>query len=150
MQISGVSLALTWPHRLCLLRVLLAAIATATSFPLSKHAEGDDTAPAFSGRLVYLQLSWEVFFPFLLGVFLLLLLLQAFLLLIAGWVLPLLPSPTSLFIYSSMRDCPSPPLQCSGCPALFATCLFCCYCLLFRVFFPFFPWMGVGLSRGLC
>jgi hypothetical protein len=46
MQISGVSLTLTWPHRLCLLRVLLC---TATSFPLSKHTGGGDTAPAFSG-----------------------------------------------------------------------------------------------------
>jgi hypothetical protein len=35
MQISGVSLALTWPCRLCLLRVFLCA--SATSFPLSKH-----------------------------------------------------------------------------------------------------------------
>jgi hypothetical protein len=36
MQISGVSLALTWPRRLCLLRVLLGTTATVTSFPLSK------------------------------------------------------------------------------------------------------------------
>jgi hypothetical protein len=35
-------------------------------------------------------------------------LLQAFLLLAAGQVLLLLPSLASLFIYSSMRDCPSP------------------------------------------
>jgi hypothetical protein len=35
-----------------------------------------------------------------------------------------------------VRDFPSPPLQHSGCPALFATCLFCCYCLLF-IFFLF-------------
>jgi hypothetical protein len=37
MQISGVSLALTWPWRRCLLRVFLWA--SATSFPLSKHWE---------------------------------------------------------------------------------------------------------------
>jgi hypothetical protein len=38
------------------------------------------------------------------------------------------------------EEFPLPALRCSGCPTLFATCLFCCYCLLFRVFFPFFPW----------
>jgi hypothetical protein len=37
MQISGVSLTLTWPLTLCLLRVLLGTTATATSFPLSTH-----------------------------------------------------------------------------------------------------------------
>jgi hypothetical protein len=63
MQISGVSLALTWPLRLCLLRGLLIANATATSFPLSKHNWGVDTAPAFSGRRVYLQFMWEVTLP---------------------------------------------------------------------------------------
>jgi hypothetical protein len=42
-----------------------------------------------------------------------------------------------------------PPLQHSGHPVLFATCLFCCYCLLFRVFFSFFPgWRSV--CPGLC
>jgi hypothetical protein len=60
MQISGVSLTLTWPCRLCLLRVLLGGTATATSFPLSKHTGGGDTAPGFSGWLVYLQLTWAV------------------------------------------------------------------------------------------
>jgi hypothetical protein len=34
--------------------------ATATSFPLSKHTGGGDTAPAFSGLHVYLQFTWEV------------------------------------------------------------------------------------------
>jgi hypothetical protein len=63
MQTSGVSLALTWPLRLCLLRVLLGATTTVTRFPLSKHTGGGDTAPAFSGRCVYLQLMWEVGLP---------------------------------------------------------------------------------------
>jgi hypothetical protein len=53
MQISGVSLALTWPLRLCLLRVLLGVTSTTTSFPLSKHTGGGDTAPTFSGLRVY-------------------------------------------------------------------------------------------------
>jgi hypothetical protein len=63
MQISGVTLTLTWPHRLCLLRVLLGTTATATSFLLSKHTGGSDTAPAFSGRHIYLQFTWEVGLP---------------------------------------------------------------------------------------
>jgi hypothetical protein len=79
--------------------------------------------------------------PLSCGVFLPPPLLQAFPLLVAGWVPPLLPSPASFFIYSSMRDCPSPPLWHSGHPTLFATCLFCCYCLLFS-FFSFFPGWG--------
>jgi hypothetical protein len=59
----------------------------------------------------------------------------SFLLLVAGRVLPLLPSPAGL-----LWGIP-PPLQCSGHPTLFATCLFCCYCLLFS-FFPFSPGWG--------
>jgi hypothetical protein len=61
MQISGMSLALIWPHRLCLLRVFLCA--SATSFSLSKHTGEGDTAPAFSGLRVYLQFMWEVGLP---------------------------------------------------------------------------------------
>jgi hypothetical protein len=149
MQISGVSLTLTWPLRLYLLRVLLGATATATSFPLSKHTGGGDTAPTFSGWCVYFSLYGKWAFPPSCGVFLPQPpLLQAFLLLVAEGVLLLLPSP-ALFIYSSLRDFPSPALWCSGHPALFATCLFCCYCLLFNCF-SFFPWVGVSLSRGLC
>jgi hypothetical protein len=41
-----------------------------------------------------------------------------------------------LFIYSSSGQCSSPTLWSSGCPALFATCLFfSAACLLFRFFF---------------
>jgi hypothetical protein len=42
-----------------------------------------------------------------------------------------------------VRDCPFPPLWCSGCPAFFSTCLFYCCCLLFS-FFSFS--LGGGLS----
>jgi hypothetical protein len=86
-------------------------------------------------------------FPLSCGVFLPLPLIQALLLLVAGHVPLLLPSPPGFFIYSSERF-PSPPLQCSGLPALFAMCLYCSYCLLLS--FSFFLWVGVGLSRGLC
>jgi hypothetical protein len=96
MQISGVSLTLTWPLRLCLLRVLLSGTTTATSFPLSKHTGEGDTAPAFSGLRVYLQFTWEVGLLLSCGVFLPLPLLQAFRLLVAGHVPPLLPSPAGL------------------------------------------------------
>jgi hypothetical protein len=61
MQISGVSFALTWPCRVCLLRVFLCT--SATSFPLSKHTGEADTAAAFSGLHVYLQFMWEVGLP---------------------------------------------------------------------------------------
>jgi hypothetical protein len=116
--------------------------ATATSFPLSKHTGGGHTAPAFSGLPVFIYSShgkWV--FPPLLWSFPPTALLQAFPLLIAWRVPPLLPSLVRLFIYSSLRDFPSPPLWLSGCPALFAMCLFCCYCLLFS----FFP-LGGGSS----
>jgi hypothetical protein len=141
MQISGVSLTLTWPLRLCFLRVLLGVTTTATSFPLSKHTGGSDTAPAFSGRRVYLELMWEVDLPRLL------------------WSFP----PTATFIsfpapvcwayaaapaFSSrlvVRDCPSPLFGAQGTPPS-----------LLRVFFvviahysvSLFPWVGVGLSPG--
>jgi hypothetical protein len=62
MQISGVSLALTWPHRL-FYSEFSCALAAATSFPLSKHTGGGDTAPTFSGLHVYLQLTREVGLP---------------------------------------------------------------------------------------
>jgi hypothetical protein len=121
---------------LYLVRVLLGPTATATSFPLSKHTGGGDSAPAFLGLRVCLQLTWEVGLPPLFcGVFLPPLLLQAFLFLVFGQVLRLLPSPASLFIYSSVRDSPPSVLRV---PHLFALCLFCCYCLLLRFFFLFF------------
>jgi hypothetical protein len=61
MQISGVSLALTWPCRLFV--EFSCAQAAATSLPLSKHTGAGDTAPAFSGQHVYLQFTWEVGLP---------------------------------------------------------------------------------------
>jgi hypothetical protein len=85
--------------------------ATVTSFPLSKHTGGGDTAPTFSGLHVCLQLTWKVGLPPLsCGVFLPLPLSQAFQLLVAGRAPLLLPSLTrpSLFIYSSRKDSPPP------------------------------------------
>jgi hypothetical protein len=65
---------------------------------------------------------------------------------VAGRGLPLMPSPASLFIYSSMKDCPSPTLQSSGCPALFATCLF--VVLFIQFFFSLFSLDGVQSVQG--
>jgi hypothetical protein len=59
MQISGVSLTLTWPWRLCYSE-FSCAWAFDTSFTLSKHTGGGDTAPSFSGLCACLQLTWEV------------------------------------------------------------------------------------------
>jgi hypothetical protein len=73
---------------------------TLTNFP-TPDCWACATAPAFSSQLVYLQLTGKWSSPLSCGVFLSLPLLQAFLLLITGHVLPLLPSPAGLFIYSS-------------------------------------------------
>jgi hypothetical protein len=104
LQISEMSLTLTSPLRLCLLRVLLGATATVTRFPLPKQTGG--------GSLYS-------------------------------------PSLVTLFIYSSVSYCPSPPFGAQGSKAVFASCLF--VVVVYSVlFFLFFPWVGVSLSRGLC
>jgi hypothetical protein len=105
-----VSLTLTLLCRLCLFRVLLGVTTTATSFPLSKHTGGGDTAPAFLGLCVYLQFTWEVGLPPLL------------------WSFPLTTTFTSFPapgcwacatapVFSSqlvVRDFPSPPFGAQG------------------------------------
>jgi hypothetical protein len=104
--------------------------ATAKSFPLSKHTGGGDTAPAFSGLCVYLQFLWEVGLPPLLWSFPPTATFTSFP--PPGcWVCATAPALSSQLV----RDFPSSPLQFSGCPAVFATCLFYCYCLLFRFSF---------------
>jgi hypothetical protein len=86
-------------------------------------------------------------FPLSCGVFLPLPLSQAFLLLVAGCTppTPAFSGQARLFIYSSVGDSP-PPLRCSGCPTLFAMCLYCSYCLLLS--FSFFPEWGLVCPRG--
>jgi hypothetical protein len=102
MQISGMSLTLTWPCRLCLLRVLLGAMPLLQDFPFPSTL-GEVTLHQLSQACVFIYssrgkwssiLSCEVFLPPPL--------LQAFLLPIAEHVLPLMPSPADLFIYSSL------------------------------------------------
>jgi hypothetical protein len=58
------------------------------------------------------------------------------------WACAVTPAFSSQLV---VRESP-PPLWCSGCPALFATCLFCCYCLLFS--FSFFPGWGLVCPGG--
>jgi hypothetical protein len=60
-QLSGVSLTLTWPLQALFTHSCVRAAATSSS--LSKHTGGGDIAPAFSGLRVYLQFTWEVGLP---------------------------------------------------------------------------------------
>jgi hypothetical protein len=132
-----------------LFRVPLVATTTVTNFHLSKHTGGGHaTSPSLSGLFIYSSrgkcpiptLQWRFLsiatftrFPTARLLF-----YKASCCKVAGQVPPLLCSLAGLFICSSMRDSPSPPLWHSGCPAVFATCLFCCFLIQFG-FFSFFP-----------
>jgi hypothetical protein len=142
LQISGVSLTLTWPRRLCLFRILLGATASVTCFPLSKHTRGGGATPAFSGQFVNLQFMWRSApSPLSSGAFLMTATVTGF------------PAPRLLgggchscllqqLVYLHFCDeFPLPPLWCSGHPALFATCLFLLF-LFSLFFFSFFPGWG--------
>jgi hypothetical protein len=137
MQISGVNLALTWPHRLCLLRVLLWAMPLLQAFPFPSTL-GEVTLHPLSQACVFIYNSrgkWvfppsPVEFSSHLH----------FYKLSHSWLLGGAAAPA--FSSQFVRDFLSPSLWCSGHPALFATCLFCCYCLLFSFFFSFFPGWG--------
>jgi hypothetical protein len=66
------------------------------------------------------------------------------------WVHPAAPALScwpGLFIYSSVRDSPSPP---SALRVPHPLCYMSLLFLLLITQFLFFPWVGVGLSRGLC
>jgi hypothetical protein len=73
--------------------------------------------------------------PLSCGVFLPPLLLQAFMLLVAGCVSLLLPSLLGLFIYSSVRDFPSPLFSAQGAPPSLL-CVFFVTIAYYSVFFP--------------
>jgi hypothetical protein len=144
MQISGVSLALTWHPRL-FYSEFSCVRAAATSFPLSKHTEGGDTAPTFSGWCVYLQFTWEVGLPPSPVEFSSSTTLTSFP--APGcWSHPLQPGPAGLF--TILGGIPLPPSL-----ALRAPHPLCYVSLLFLLLitqFLFFPQVVVGLSRGLC
>jgi hypothetical protein len=140
MQISGVSLTLTWPCRF-VYSEFSCAPAPATSFPLSKHTGGGDTAPAFSGLRVCLQFTWEVGLPPSPVEFSSHCRFYKLSLLIAGCVLLFLPEPLwpgLACLFTVPGRSPLPPLRHSRRPTLFATCLYCSYCLLL-LSFSFFP-----------
>jgi hypothetical protein len=122
-QISGVSLTLTWPLRLCLLRVLLCTMPLLQTFPFPSTL-GEMTLHPLSQAGVFIYSSrgkWV--FPLSCGVFLPPPLLQAFLLLVAGRVPPLLPSTAGLFINSSVRNSP-PHLFSAQCAPPSLPCVF--------------------------
>jgi hypothetical protein len=143
MQISGVSLALTWTCRLCLLRVLLCVSLCYKLSPF--QALGEVTLHQLSQPCMFIYRScgkW-VFPPLL-------------------WSFP----PTTTFTSFPAPDC----WACAATPAfsswlvvrdfssplslLRALCPLCymsfLLLLLIIQFFFFFPWVWVGLSRGLC
>jgi hypothetical protein len=109
------------PCRLCLLRVLLGVTSTATSFPLLKHPGGGDTAPAFSGRHVYLQFTWEVGLP------------PALL-----WSFP----PTAAFTSFCAPDC----WLCAAAPAFSSQLVYLQFCEGFPLPLP----LELRVSRPLC
>jgi hypothetical protein len=142
MQICGVSLALTWPLRLCLLRDLCTMLLLqAFRFPSTL---GEVTLYPLSQACVFVYSShgkWV--FPALLWSFPPSTTLTSFP--DPGcWVpatAPTLSGQARLVYLQSQEGFPSPPLRHSGHPTLFATCLYCSCCLLLS--FSFF--LGWGL-----
>jgi hypothetical protein len=64
------------------------------------------------------------------------------------WACATAPGFSGRLVYLQLHEgLPLSPIRCSGCPTLFATCLFCCYCLLFS-FFSFFPGWGLVCPGG--
>jgi hypothetical protein len=136
MQISGVSLSLSWPCRLCLLRVLLGTMPLLQAFPFP-NTLGEVTLHPCSQACMFIYSScgkW-VFPPLL-------------------WSFP----PTATF-----TSFPTPDYWvCAATPAFFSQLVMrvlrmLCplfyvsfFLLLLFIQFLFFPWVGVGLSRGLC
>jgi hypothetical protein len=113
--------------------------ATATSFSLSKHTVGGDTAPTFSGLCVCLQLTWEVGLPPSPVEFSS---LRHSHKLSCSWLLdaPTLSSQAQLVCLQFWVGFPSPPS------------LLCVFIVLIAYYSVslFSPGGGVGLSRGLC
>jgi hypothetical protein len=148
MQISGVSLALTWPSKLCLLRVLcMMPLLQAFPFPSTL---GEVTLHLLSQACVFVYSSRERWvFPTSCGVFLPLPLSQAFPLLVAGHVPPLPPSlaSPSLFIYSFRKDYPCLLFGTQGAPPS----LLCVFIVLIAYYSVSLFSLGGGRSVwGLC
>jgi hypothetical protein len=139
-----VSLTLTWPCRLCLLRVLL-CMSFCYKLSPSKHTGGGDTAFTFSGLRVCLQLTWEVGLPPSPVEFSSLCHSHK---LFSSWFLGTRPrsrwnlSGQPWLVYLQFQEESPPPLRRSVHPTLFPTCLYCSYCLLLSFSF-FLRWGSV-------
>jgi hypothetical protein len=147
MQISGVSLALTWPPQALFTQsspvhepLLQAFPFLSTLGEVTLHLLSQASMFIYSscGKWVFPPLLWSfppttafTNFPTL-----------------DCWACAAAPAFWGLCVYLQFHEgLPLPLLRCSGRPALFAMCLFC-YCLLFRFFFSlFFPgWWSVCLG----
>jgi hypothetical protein len=146
MQISGVSLTLTWPHRLCLLRVLLGKMPLLQAFPFPSTL-GEVTLHPLSqaGMFIYRSHGKWAFLPLLLS-FPPTATFTSFP--APGcWAVPLLlPSPAGLFIYSSMRDFPSPTFSTQGTPPS----LLCIFFVIAYYSVSLFSLGGGWSVQGLC
>jgi hypothetical protein len=117
--------------------------ATATSFTLSKHTGGGDTAPVFSGLCVYLQFMWEVGLspsPVECSS------LRHFYKLSRSWLLDVC-CRSCLLQRLVVRDFPSPLFGAQGAPP---SLLHVFFIVLAYYSISLFLWLGVGVSRGLC
>jgi hypothetical protein len=145
MQILEVSLTHIWPCRLFYSELSCARV-SATSFPLSKHTGGGDTALTFSGLCVCLQLTWEVGLPPSPVEFSSLCHSHK---LSHSWLLGTRPrsrQPACLFTVLGRIPFPHSSALSAPHPLSRVSLLF----LLLITQFLFFPRVEVGLSRGLC
>jgi hypothetical protein len=143
MQISGVSLTLTWPCRLCSLSVLLCTSHCYKLSPFQAHwgrwhctrflrpaclftvhvGSGSSPSPVeFSSLRCFYKLS-------------------------RSWLLSSAAAP-ALSSRLIVRDFPTSPFSVQGAPPSLL-CVFFVIIAYYSVFFFFFPWMGVGLSGAM-
>jgi hypothetical protein len=144
MQISGVSLTLTWPRRLCLPRVLLCVSLCYKLSPFQAHWGRWHCICFLRPVCLFTAHVGSGSSPLSCGVFLPPPLLQAFPLLVAGHVLPLLPSPAGFVYLQFCEGFPSPPLHRSGHPTLFVSGL-----LLFLLLITQFLFFSQGGSQSV-
>jgi hypothetical protein len=138
-----VSLTLPWPGRLCFLRVLCASFCYKL-YPFQAHWRKWPCIRIFRPVCLFAVHVGSGSSLLSCGVFLPPPLTQAFPLLVARCAPPLPPEPLQPagLLYLQFREgFPFPPLWSSGCPTLFASCLYCSYCLLLSL--SFFSRVGV-------
>jgi hypothetical protein len=119
MQISVVSLTLTCPCRLCLLRVLLCMMPLLQAFPFPSTLGEVTLHPLSQACVLFTVHMGGGSSPFSCGVFLPPLLLQAFPLLVAGRAPPLPPSPLQpgpVCLFTVPGGIPLPTFSAQGAP----------------------------------